>query len=187
MSSSEMVAHVEELYRTIYAVIRRIPRGCVATYGQVAELAGLPGGARVAGAALKTSKPSDGLPWQRVIGKAGKNRGRIAIHDPVGAAIQRQLLDDEGVAIGDSGLVALDEYGWLPGSEPTRRRGAKASKATRRAKQSARAVSRATKPRETEAARDAKRESPTLKSVSRAMQSRGAKPAAKAASSRKRR
>jgi methylated-DNA-protein-cysteine methyltransferase-like protein len=114
MASSAMTEHVEELYRSIYAVVRRIPTGRVATYGQVAELAGIPGGGRVAGAAMKTSKPTDRLPWQRVIGKAGKNRGRIAIHDPVGAAVQRQLLDEEGVAIGDSGLIALDRYGWLP-------------------------------------------------------------------------
>ena len=99
-----MTEHVASLYRTIYAVVRRIPTGHVATYGQVAELAGIPGGARVAGAAMKTSKPTDRLPWQRVIGKAGKNRGRIAIHDPVGAAVQRQLLGDKGVTVGDTGL-----------------------------------------------------------------------------------
>jgi methylated-DNA-protein-cysteine methyltransferase related protein len=120
MASSAMTEHVVKLYRSIYAVVRRIPAGRVATYGQVAELAGIPGGGRVAGAAMKTSKPTDRLPWQRVIGKAGKSRGRIAIHDPVGAAVQRQLLDDEGVAIGDSGLIALDRYGWLPGG-PTGR------------------------------------------------------------------
>jgi methylated-DNA-protein-cysteine methyltransferase-like protein len=120
MASSELTEHVAKLYRSIYAVVRRIPTGQVATYGQVAELAGIPGGARVAGAAMKTSKPSDRLPWQRVIGKAGKNRGRIAIHDPVGAAIQRQLLNKEGVQIGDSGLVALDRYGWLPAGSPRR-------------------------------------------------------------------
>ena len=116
-----MIDHVAELYRSIYAVVRRIPRGHVATYGQVAELAGLPGGARVAGAAMKTCKPGDRLPWQRVIGKASANRGRIAIHDPVGAAVQRQLLDDEGVHIGETGLIALDRYGWLPASSPRRR------------------------------------------------------------------
>lgn len=127
MASSES-AHVQALYRRIYAVVRRIPRGRVATYGQVAELAGIPGGARVAGAALKTSTPADRLPWQRVIGKAGKLRGRIAIYDPVGAAIQRGLLEQEGVEIGESGLVALDRFGWLPttagsarGASPRRR------------------------------------------------------------------
>src|SRR5512140_1138117 len=125
MSSSAMAEHVVKLYRSIYAVVRRIPTGQVATYGQVAELAGIPGGARVAGAAMKTSKPSDRLPWQRVIGKAGKNRGRIAIHDPVGAAVQRQLLDDEGVTITDAGLIALDRYGWLPAGSPGRKKPAR--------------------------------------------------------------
>jgi methylated-DNA-protein-cysteine methyltransferase-like protein len=132
MASSAMTEHVAALYRAIYAVVRRIPRGHVATYGQVAELAGLPGGARVAGAAMKTCKPGDKLPWQRVIGKASANRGRIAIHNPVGAAIQRQLLDAEGVHIGDTGLIALDRYGWLPGNAP-RSRKPRAPARTRRA------------------------------------------------------
>jgi methylated-DNA-protein-cysteine methyltransferase related protein len=122
MASSEMTEHVAQLYRAIYAVVRRIPAGRVATYGQVAELAGIPGGGRVAGAAMKVSSRAARLPWQRVIGKAGPNRGRIAIHDPVGAAVQRQLLGEEGVQIGDSGLVALDRYGWLP-ADGSRRRG----------------------------------------------------------------
>ena len=122
MASSEMTEHVARLYRSIYAVVRRIPTGRVATYGQVAELAGIPGGARVAGAAMKVSRPGDRLPWQRVIGKAGKNRGRIAIHDPVGAAVQRQLLGDEGVTITDTGLIALDRFGWLPGGSTRRRK-----------------------------------------------------------------
>jgi methylated-DNA-protein-cysteine methyltransferase-like protein len=123
MASSE----VERLYGLIYKVVKRIPRGRVATYGQVAELAGIPGGARVCGAALKVSKPKHQLPWQRVIGKASKLRGRIAIYDPVGAAIQRQLLEKEGVPVGDTGLIKLDEFGWLPtggsnrGASPRRR------------------------------------------------------------------
>ena len=119
---SEESDHLRALYRRIYQVVRKIPRGAVATYGQVAELAGIPGGARVAGAAMKTSSPADQLPWQRVIGKAGKLRGRIAIHDPVGAAVQRQLLNREGVEVGDSGLVALDRYGWLPAGATGRER-----------------------------------------------------------------
>ncbi|MEJ7603967.1 MAG: MGMT family protein [Kofleriaceae bacterium] len=114
MASSSDADHLRRMYLAIHSVIRRIPVGRVATYGQVAELAGIPNGGRIAGASLKVSKPSDRLPWQRVIGKAGKTRGRIAIYDPVGAAIQRQLLEGEGVTVGDSGLVALDRFGWLP-------------------------------------------------------------------------
>ena len=118
MAASSDSEHLQQLFAQVKIVIRRIPRGHVATYGQVAELAGIPSGARIAAAALKTSVPGDQLPWQRVIGKAGKTRGRIAIHDPVGAAIQRNLLDEEGVEIGDTGLVDLVAYGWEPGSEP---------------------------------------------------------------------
>jgi methylated-DNA-protein-cysteine methyltransferase-like protein len=54
------------------------------------------------------------LPWQRVIGKTSGTNGRIKILDPVGAAIQRQLLEDEGVIVGDRGLVRLAVFGWLP-------------------------------------------------------------------------
>jgi methylated-DNA-protein-cysteine methyltransferase-like protein len=123
--------HLRALYSRIYKVVRKIPKGTVATYGQVAELAGIPGGARVAGAAMKTSQPADQLPWQRVIGKAGKLRGRIAIHDPVGAAIQRDLLEQEGIRVGDTGLVALDEFGWI-GDQPRRKPKRKPTAARRR-------------------------------------------------------
>ena len=105
--------HLERLFERLHAVIRAIPRGRVATYGQVAELAELPGGARIAAASLK-GKRATALPWYRVIGKASTARGRIKILDPIGAAIQRQLLEEEGVDFGDSGLVKLDVFGWIP-------------------------------------------------------------------------
>lgn len=117
---------LDALFAAIRAVARKIPKGRVATYGQLAELAGLPGGARVAAAAMKTLEPRDRVPWQRVLGKAGRARARIAIHDPVGAAMQRQLLEAEGVIIGDTGLVPLDRYGWIDLSDP-RPRGATAT------------------------------------------------------------
>ncbi|HVV87877.1 MAG TPA: MGMT family protein, partial [Kofleriaceae bacterium] len=107
-------ARLARLYAAIYTVARRIPRGRIATYGQVAELAGFPGGSRVAGAAMKANTPADRVPWQRVVGKRGR-RGQIAIHDPVGAAVQRQLLLDEGVDVSERGAIELDRFGWLPG------------------------------------------------------------------------
>jgi methylated-DNA-protein-cysteine methyltransferase related protein len=129
MTEASESEHLRALYRRIYQVVREIPRGAVATYGQVAELAGIPGGARVAGAAMKTSTPADRLPWQRVIGKAGRLRGRIAIHDPVGAAVQRKLLEGEGVRVGETGLVALDVHGWLAPDTPGRTRRAAVGRA----------------------------------------------------------
>jgi methylated-DNA-protein-cysteine methyltransferase-like protein len=111
--------HLQQLFTRMHAVIRAIPRGSVATYGQVAELAGLPGGARVAAASLKRGNlRGANLPWQRVIGKSGPARGRIKILDPVGAAIQRELLEAEGVPVGDTGHIDLRVFGWLPGAEP---------------------------------------------------------------------
>jgi methylated-DNA-protein-cysteine methyltransferase related protein len=111
-----MDAHLRRLYGTIYAVVRRIPRGRVATYGQVAELAGIPGGARVVGAAMRGSGSAPRLPWQRVVGKRGPATGRIAILDPIGGAVQRQLLEAEGVEISEAGAISLARYGWLPAS-----------------------------------------------------------------------
>jgi methylated-DNA-protein-cysteine methyltransferase-like protein len=106
--------HVRQLFQAIYAVVRRIPRGKVATYGQVALLAGLPRGARVAGRALQASSGVDRLPWQRVIGKRGAASGKISIHDPIGAAVQRQLLEAEGVVVSDAGSISLARHGWQP-------------------------------------------------------------------------
>jgi methylated-DNA-protein-cysteine methyltransferase-like protein len=103
---------VTALYRSIYATIRRIPKGRVATYGQIAELSGIPRGARVTAAALKVS---DGqVPWQRVCGMAGRTHARIKILDPVGAAMQRAMLEAEGVTVGDTGRIDLATYGWRP-------------------------------------------------------------------------
>lgn len=109
MASSDDREHLQRLFRRIHAVVRTIPCGRVATYGQCAELAGIPNGGRIGGAALKQKAD---VPWQRVVGKASPTRGRIAIHDPVGAALQRELLEREGVEVGDRGLIDLTVYGW---------------------------------------------------------------------------
>lgn len=104
--------HVGQLYARIYEVVRRIPRGRVLTYGQVAELAGMPGAARVAGAAMRASS-AEGVPWQRVVGSRRRGVAQVSIHDPVGAGIQRGLLEDEGVVFSDSGGISLAEHGWI--------------------------------------------------------------------------
>jgi len=112
--SSSDVEHIAGLYRRIYAVVRKIPRGAVATYGQVAELAGIPRGHRVAGAAMKAVPPELGLPWQRVVGKRSRTVAQVNIKDPVGGAIQRKLLEAEGVAFSRTGGISLRDHGWLP-------------------------------------------------------------------------
>lgn len=106
--------YIARIYADIYDVVRSIPPGRVATYGQVAELAGRPGAARVVGAAMRQAGGQD-IPWQRVVGKKGKRTAKVAIHDPVGGATQRMLLESEGVEFTDRGTIRLDDYGWLPG------------------------------------------------------------------------
>lgn len=118
MSDSEsrkaLSAHVAALYADFYAVVRSIPHANVITYGQVAELAGRPGAARAVGAAMRVSSSEIGLPWHRVLGKKSKGRGGVSIHDPIGGAVQRQLLEAEGVVFSESGSVSLAVYGWIP-------------------------------------------------------------------------
>jgi methylated-DNA-protein-cysteine methyltransferase-like protein len=105
---------VGERYAAIYRVVRGIPRGHVLTYGQVAELAGMPGAARAVGAAMRASTPEQGLPWQRVVGKRGPGLGLVRIHDAMGAGMQRALLEAEGVTFTSGDAISLADHGWIP-------------------------------------------------------------------------
>lgn len=96
-------------YARIYATIQRIPRGRVATYGQIAELAGLPGRARQIGYALHALPGGSPVPWQRVLNA----RGEISLSGPSGDR-QRALLIAEGVEFGDDGRIDLGAYQWRP-------------------------------------------------------------------------
>lgn len=99
-------------YRRIYAVIRRIPAGRVATYGQIAALAGLPGHARQVGYALNSLSDEHDVPWHRVINSKGRisRRAESAYDD-----LQRVLLEAEGVVFGLNGSISLADFGWEPG------------------------------------------------------------------------
>jgi methylated-DNA-protein-cysteine methyltransferase related protein len=98
-------------YARIYAVVRRIPRGRVATYGQVAELAGLPGHARQVGYALHALPDGTSLPWHRVLNAAGALSPRAV---PGAELTQRQLLEREGVGFDLRGRVRLSAVRWVP-------------------------------------------------------------------------
>ena len=94
-------------YLRIYEVVKRIPRGRVATYGQVATLAGLDGHARQVGYAMHAC--SDDIPWHRVINAQGEvsPRSRGDSHE-----LQRMLLEAEGVTFDGRGRVDLERYRW---------------------------------------------------------------------------
>jgi methylated-DNA-protein-cysteine methyltransferase-like protein len=98
--------------REIYAAVRAIPRGKVATYGQIAELCGLPAGHRVVARAMRTCPAR--LPWQRVVARKDARRAKIGIADAEHAALQRALLAREGVLFDAGGFIPLSKSGWLP-------------------------------------------------------------------------
>lgn len=95
------------LYENIYAVTRTIPRGKVATYGQIAKLSGLGPHARMVGYALHALTPEKQVPWHRVVGAGGK----ISLRGP-GYAVQRELLESEGVEFTQAGKIPMDRFGW---------------------------------------------------------------------------
>jgi methylated-DNA-protein-cysteine methyltransferase-like protein len=96
----------EELYERIYEVIRQIPRGRVATYGQIAATVGLPCNARTVGyalAALGRRLGEPPVPWHRVINA----QGRVST-----GPRQQRLLEGEGVLFDESGRTELKRFGW---------------------------------------------------------------------------
>jgi methylated-DNA-protein-cysteine methyltransferase-like protein len=97
-------------YRLVYRVVRRVPRGKVVTYGQVAAILGQARGARAVGMALAALRPPllGLVPWQRVINAAG----RCSHRDGFSAAVQRDLLEREGVRFDRRGKVDLRRYRW---------------------------------------------------------------------------
>lgn len=109
-----------------YRIVRRVPRGRVTTYGGVALVAGKPRAARQVGyalAALRGAKHD--VPWQRVLGGRPRGKAVISILDPVGAAVQRRLLEEEGIRFDESGRVDLGRFGWKvrPGRAPPAAKG----------------------------------------------------------------
>jgi methylated-DNA-protein-cysteine methyltransferase-like protein len=102
-------------YERIYATVRRVPKGRVATYGQIATLAGLPGCARQVGYALYALDETNRVPWQRVINARGQVSSRS---EPGMEPIQQQLLEREGVRFDASGRISLQRYQWQPRSLP---------------------------------------------------------------------
>ena len=100
-------------WEKIYSVVKQIPCGRVASYGQIATLAGYYGQARQVGYALH-AVPSDDIPWHRVINAQGK----ISLNFDMGGAVQRKLLEDEGVTFSSAGVVSMRDYQWSPKIDP---------------------------------------------------------------------
>ncbi len=105
-------ANPDSTRQRIYAAVRRVPRGKVATYGQIAELAGLEGQARQVGYAMAAVPSSSAVPWHRIINA----QGRVSMRSTgTGSTIiQQQLLEREGVVFDGGGRVSLTRFRWKP-------------------------------------------------------------------------
>lgn len=95
-------------FEKIYAVVTNIPKGKVATYGQVAALAGNPRWARVVGYALHVNPMPGVIPCHRVVNREGRTAPAFAFG---GADVQRQLLEAEGIVFEGDGRIDLEKYG----------------------------------------------------------------------------
>ncbi len=102
----------EHPHQQIYNVVRQIPYGKVATYGQVAALAGLPGHARQVGYALYRAEEAEALPWHRVINAKGEIS--YSFIRMGGDNLQRQLLESEGVVFNKNERIDMTTFQWQP-------------------------------------------------------------------------
>lgn len=99
-----------QVFEQIYDVVRQIPEGRVASYGQVARLVGMPRSARVVGYAMHASPGvAGGVPCHRVVYKDGSLAQGYAFGGP---GVQRALLEDEGVEFLDDGRVDMERFDW---------------------------------------------------------------------------
>jgi len=100
---------MKNTYERIYEIVKKIPKGRVATYGQVARLAGLGGHARQVGYALNVLPDDQDVPWHRVINARGEISKRSL---PVYEQIQKEMLEQEGIKFSTDARVSLRRYRW---------------------------------------------------------------------------
>ena len=106
-------------FTRVYALVTRIPRGRVATYGQIAKLLGAPRSARIVGWAMHGSPEGSRVPCHRVIQRGGTCSPNFRAGDP---GAQRRLLEAEGVQFLLDGRVDLVAHLWRPGPDAVRSR-----------------------------------------------------------------
>jgi methylated-DNA-protein-cysteine methyltransferase-like protein len=104
-------SHGDAAVDAICAVIRRIPRGWVATYGQVAAMAGMPRRARLVGRVLQRLDPATKIPWHRVVNAKGEVSYSLSRNG--GDVLQRRLLEKEGIRFDDKNRLDLERCRWL--------------------------------------------------------------------------
>jgi methylated-DNA-protein-cysteine methyltransferase-like protein len=104
-------AQGDQAVEAICAVIRRIPKGWVATYGQVAAMAGMPRRARLVGRVLQRLDPAIKIPWHRVVNAKGEVSYSLSRNG--GDVLQRRLLEKEGIKFDNNNRLDLERCRWL--------------------------------------------------------------------------
>ena len=102
-------------WNPVYKLVKKIPRGRVATYGGIARALKLPGGARTAGRAMAACPNGRGIPWHRVVGAGG----RLLLREP-NVYLQRRLLESEGLQVVEKRIANFATRHWQPGKKSRR-------------------------------------------------------------------
>jgi len=98
-------------FEEVYEVVKKIPKGKVATYGQIAALTGFPRRARMVGWALHANPYRGIVPCHRVVNRNGELSGGFAFGGP---EVQKMLLENEGIIFDENDIINLDKYLWKP-------------------------------------------------------------------------
>ncbi len=98
-------------FEEVYTIVRQIPEGKVATYGQIARMLGQPRKAKLVGWALHSNPHGGQVPCHRVVNRLGQLSGGPAFG---GAEIQKNLLEQEGIIFDENGIINLQRYLWKP-------------------------------------------------------------------------
>ena len=98
-------------FQEVYEIVKKIPEGKVATYGQIAKILCEPRKAKIVGWALHANPYKGMVPCHRVVNKDGKTSSSFAFG---GSDVQRKLLEDEGIKFDEQGIINLQKYLWKP-------------------------------------------------------------------------
>ncbi|MDF2523611.1 MAG: cysteine methyltransferase [Clostridiales bacterium] len=98
-------------FEEVYSIVKKIPKGKVATYGQIAKLMGQPRKSKMVGWALHSNPTPGVIPCHRVVNRMGELSGSFAFG---GADVQKQLLVEEGIKFSSQGIIDLQQYLWEP-------------------------------------------------------------------------
>ncbi|MDG4945166.1 MGMT family protein [Weeksellaceae bacterium KMM 9713] len=104
-------ASSESFFDKVYDVVRRIPQGKVATYGDIAKVVGSPGAARMVGWAMNASHDKPDVPAHRVVNRNGLLTGKAHFAHP---DLMQQLLENEGITVIDNQIQDFENKRWIP-------------------------------------------------------------------------